>query len=210
MIAETSEFAFSYRPKTCFGIGQCTLADAAAEKTVLKRGRSCGAADVIITDRSDREKLRCIVPGKAEDRTTVPGGPLWLHQEYIETLQTLGEFRVFIRSQSPSGAIYSHCGEVICSSARIPRIPGNPASLLRLQTPGPHLTAPMMLLSLCIRPWMETVYWSRSIRRARPGAASTATSPAISSSLSMYPAQWVATPQYPAAGVKTTAFPCSI
>ena len=114
MIAETSQYAFSYRPKTCFGIGKCTLVDAAAEKTVLKRGRSCGAADVIITDSSDREKLRCIVPGKPEGRTTVPGGPLWLHQEYVETLQTLGEFRVFIRSRSPSEAIYSQCGEIIC------------------------------------------------------------------------------------------------
>ena len=114
MIAESSEYAFSYRPKTCFGIGQCTMADLSAEKMVLKRGRSCGAADVIITDLSDREKLRCTISEEIVDRALAPHGPHWLHQEYVETLQTLGEFRVFICSPSRSRATYAECGEIIC------------------------------------------------------------------------------------------------
>ena len=49
IIAESSEYAFSYRPQTCFGIGQCAMMDLSAETMVLKRDRSCGAAAFLIT-----------------------------------------------------------------------------------------------------------------------------------------------------------------
>jgi hypothetical protein len=88
IIAKNSAYVFSYRPKTCFGIGQCTLAVLTAEKTALKRGSSCGAADVIITDRSNRDRLRCALPERIEDDANqcnlAVGEHLWFHQEYVK------------------------------------------------------------------------------------------------------------------------------
>ena len=77
---------------------------------VLKRSRSCGAADVIITHKSDRDNLRCTIPGQVMETVLTPDESHWFHQEYVETLQTLGEFRVFIRSPTT----YAEQGEIIC------------------------------------------------------------------------------------------------
>ena len=113
MIADDSEHVFSFRPRTCFGTGPCTLAHLdQSERMVLKRAYSCGAADVVITDPSDRNSLLCTLSD--QEPSTDFNEQLWFHQEYVASLHTLGEFRVFIKSQTPISSRKN--GYIICAA----------------------------------------------------------------------------------------------
>lgn len=61
------------------------------DDTVLKRGNSdCGTHVLFPSNRTRRR--RCV----ADLQAMSPFGELWLSQEFIPTLQTIGEWRVFI------------------------------------------------------------------------------------------------------------------
>ncbi|KAF4969155.1 hypothetical protein FZEAL_10281 [Fusarium zealandicum] len=94
--------AFAYRPETCYGQGPCPLEDCEG-KMVFKRTCSSGALDVEIGEASDKSlwrRLKCQNNRNTRVRTrrddTLPGRT-WLHQEYIDSLTTFGEIRVFMR-----------------------------------------------------------------------------------------------------------------
>ncbi|EWZ78776.1 hypothetical protein FOXG_21512 [Fusarium oxysporum f. sp. lycopersici 4287] len=99
-IARDAEWKYSYRPRTCLGRGKCTLPSTAVKKMVVKRGYSCGAGDVEVVDGTQRHNLRCIDteqshPGPYNTNIDIRK-PTYFHQEYIESLQTIGEYRVYI------------------------------------------------------------------------------------------------------------------
>jgi hypothetical protein len=79
----------SYRPKTCFGQSGCILSDP-QQKTVSKRSHSCGAGHVHTGRSGRRSRAKCSSPGKSLD------GPVWFHQEYVDSLVKFGEYRIFL------------------------------------------------------------------------------------------------------------------
>lgn len=101
-IAQSNQ-KFTYRPKTCLGIGECTLPEVCA-RHVIKRSYSCGGAHVRVARANSRPGLRCQL------RTTAPtsmrAGPrptnsasskhVWFHQELVDSLGRFGEFRVWL------------------------------------------------------------------------------------------------------------------
>ncbi|KAK1754116.1 hypothetical protein QBC47DRAFT_385735 [Echria macrotheca] len=88
---------YAYRPRTCFGLGKCTLADLPDNaKVVLKRSCSSASEHVIITTAADRTRLRCSREDATELLGSQDGSEYWIHQEYVEELQSIGEFRVFV------------------------------------------------------------------------------------------------------------------
>ncbi|EGU85061.1 hypothetical protein IWW34DRAFT_837722 [Fusarium oxysporum f. sp. albedinis] len=100
MIARDADWKYSYRPRTCFGMGKCTLPSTLIKRMATKRGYSCGGADVKIVESTMRDNLECIETpqSNSEPFEFVPDirQPRFFHQEYIESLQKLGEYRVFI------------------------------------------------------------------------------------------------------------------
>ncbi|KAK4890847.1 hypothetical protein LTR49_028711, partial [Elasticomyces elasticus] len=109
-LAQTSPDVYAYRPRTCLGFTPCTLGDDA--QTVFKRSHSDGGLHVQIEPRGVRTSLRCTPANSSRRKTklcprssqaTSPAlalhagsQPHWLHQEYVPTLATVGEFRVFV------------------------------------------------------------------------------------------------------------------
>ncbi|KAJ2983395.1 hypothetical protein NQ176_g719 [Zarea fungicola] len=90
-----------WRPKTCFGMGDCALPDVSQDSPqAIKRNHSCAAADVEIVTRRDA-KLKCATPAQVKTHAgTQPKGRdpgyLHFHQQRIPTFQDFGEFRVFV------------------------------------------------------------------------------------------------------------------
>ncbi|PQK18054.1 hypothetical protein BB8028_0010g00430 [Beauveria bassiana] len=88
-----------WRPQTCFGLGDCSLLSGSQ---VIKRNYSCAAKDVEIMTTRDQDKLMCTVPSdndRACGKRSAGGealGPIYFHQEAVPTLQSFGEFRVFV------------------------------------------------------------------------------------------------------------------
>ena len=103
-IAKESEWKFSYRPKTCYGQRRCKLVS--HQTTVHKRTYSGCADHVRIRSNRQRDGLICTLEHptktrKSSKRVEFPSGPqYWFHQEYISAIQTFGEFRVFIVTES--------------------------------------------------------------------------------------------------------------
>ncbi|KAM0362848.1 hypothetical protein ACHAO7_011080 [Fusarium culmorum] len=95
MIAQRSDRKYSFRPKTCLGIGRCTLPGQAVDKMVVKRSLSCGAGHVEVVERAKRDKLSCYEPG-SRPRSVDVNEPIYFHQEYIDSLLTFGEYRIYI------------------------------------------------------------------------------------------------------------------
>jgi hypothetical protein len=99
---------FAYRPRTCFGVGRCKLGGLSADaRVVLKRSHSAASEHVKITTVNDRDLLQCYKTdtGELDGRPSPDTEHIWFHQEYIEPLQSLGEFRVFIAcDRIPEGA----------------------------------------------------------------------------------------------------------
>ncbi|KAK5713822.1 hypothetical protein LTR17_017448 [Elasticomyces elasticus] len=109
-LAQTSPDVYAYRPRTCLGFTPCTLGDDA--QTVFKRSHSDGGLHVQIEPRGVRTSLKCTPANSSRRKTklcsrssqaTSPAlaldagpQPHWFHQEYVSTLATVGEFRVFI------------------------------------------------------------------------------------------------------------------
>ncbi|KAK5709474.1 hypothetical protein LTR17_019749 [Elasticomyces elasticus] len=92
-IAHTSPDTYAYRPRTCLGFTHCTLHDDA--QTVFKRSHSDSGLHVQVKPQGAWGPMFTTI------RTRSPSDagslqPHWFHQEYILTLATVGEFRVFI------------------------------------------------------------------------------------------------------------------
>ena len=119
-IAGKSEWKFSYRPKTCYGQRICELAS--HQITVHKRTYSGCADHVKIQSNTRRNELTCTLEHpprahKPSKKGLSPSSPqYWFHQEYISTLQTFGEFRVFIVTEScASGGRRGRRGKIIAA-----------------------------------------------------------------------------------------------
>jgi hypothetical protein len=97
---------FAYRPRTCFGARPCRLADMNDNvSVVLKRSHSAASEHVKVTRASDRKQLGCYKKDVSElrERSLPDTEHIWFHQEYVEPLRSLGEFRVFIACDAASG-----------------------------------------------------------------------------------------------------------
>jgi hypothetical protein len=119
-IARKSEWKFSYRPKTCYGQRCCELAS--HQITVHKRTYSGCADHVKIQSNTRRDELTCTLERpprarKPSKKGVSPSSPqYWFHQEYISTLQTFGEFRVFIVTERcATGGQRGRRGKVIAA-----------------------------------------------------------------------------------------------
>ncbi|CAF3556700.1 unnamed protein product [Fusarium graminearum] len=89
---------FSYRPRTCFGRGKCTMADW-SKKMVLKRNFSCGARNVRVVSAGQKTSWKGLACTdrkhqssgvKGDEKTTL------FHQEYVKNLEEWGEIRVMM------------------------------------------------------------------------------------------------------------------
>ncbi|KAK4206288.1 hypothetical protein QBC37DRAFT_301083 [Rhypophila decipiens] len=97
----------SYFPKTCDGIGRCKLPPPGTgmnveggDKMVVKPICSSGGKGVRVVSVTERQGLKCVL--SQQRRQNIDPQKHMFHQEYIETLSTLGEFRVVIvRDTSP-------------------------------------------------------------------------------------------------------------
>ena len=85
---------FQYRPITCSGSGRCALAE--HSKTVQKRSSSCGSRHVKINS-CRTSSLHCEIEGKlpATKQPTISTA-VYFHQEFVDTFDSIGEFRVFL------------------------------------------------------------------------------------------------------------------
>ncbi|KAI1358856.1 hypothetical protein F5Y08DRAFT_332772 [Xylaria arbuscula] len=106
IIAKQSPERFRFRPETCFGNRSCALLGEGSQ-SVVKKSHSCGGNGVeVVTIEEARNKVGC--RDMKRRRTGIrpdsgiaqvgPRNPLLLHQEYIATLQSFGEFRVFLQA----------------------------------------------------------------------------------------------------------------
>ena len=92
---EAKNDRFGYRPRTCFGVGSCSLTDLDESRLIIKRSHSAASEHVRGQEKKDRQRLKCC---DGNGRTLKKDKVLyyWFHQERVETLKTLGEFRVFV------------------------------------------------------------------------------------------------------------------
>ncbi|SPJ80236.1 uncharacterized protein FTOL_08628 [Fusarium torulosum] len=99
-IAQDADWEYSYRPRTCSGMGKCALPSKTVKKMVTKRSQSCGAGHVKIVDGTERDNLRCIDTEESNSKLCETDidirQPIFFHQEYIDSLRTFGEYRIFI------------------------------------------------------------------------------------------------------------------
>lgn len=100
------------RPITCDSATQCRL----SEVGVLKRSHSCGSEHVILHPKAiDVAKhLRCQSSGRRiSSRRAAQTTERWFHQEFVEGLRKLGEFRVFIVTVQDTTARRGRRGRVL-------------------------------------------------------------------------------------------------
>ncbi|KAH7070881.1 hypothetical protein FB567DRAFT_633815 [Paraphoma chrysanthemicola] len=133
-IAASSPQEFSFRPKTCFGSGSCTLTGVAC--TVHKRSHSGCASHVKVKPKGEKGFLTCVaadtsttlntrsmVQKKGRTDKKSSAAPLgldgtsspfvhWFHQEYIQALQEF-EFRVFIATQKDPIGLRGRRGRIV-------------------------------------------------------------------------------------------------
>ncbi|KAH6668355.1 hypothetical protein B0J14DRAFT_675008 [Halenospora varia] len=86
------------------------------EKTVHKRQDSCGKAHVLAKTKDQRGELTC---STSSQNAAVPikckaNGPLWFHQELVDTFEKFGEFRAFIVTEPDPKALRGRKGKIIC------------------------------------------------------------------------------------------------
>ncbi|KAF4449987.1 hypothetical protein F53441_6820 [Fusarium austroafricanum] len=124
-VAKTAPFAFSYRPKTCFGHGVCILAD--QETTIFKGTFSWGSSHIRELECTSKEAqglIRCTQGGKLPKKPVrrplprVSGdlpesmpGRQWFHQEKIDALQRWRQLRVFMAGDDIVEIGYSFMSE---------------------------------------------------------------------------------------------------
>lgn len=106
---------FSFRPTTCYGIGVCRLPhDTTA--MVLKRSHSSGGSHVRRYKPTDRNKLLCRASLPTPPKKYIRIQRSWainsihFHQECIPTLQSLGEYRVFVCKSDIISTAYTKPG----------------------------------------------------------------------------------------------------
>lgn len=122
----------TWRPKTCFGRGECLLTQPHGGQMVLKRSYSCAGRDVQVVAMTNRGKLLC----KAPEPDQAPKHPkrgryqgvqayrfLYFHQEYVSTFRRTGEFRIWVCD-----------GRVVCAfrTKDDEHLPGKPMALRQL------------------------------------------------------------------------------
>ncbi|KAL0929695.1 uncharacterized protein CTRU02_215338 [Colletotrichum truncatum] len=107
----------TWRPTTCFGVGECALVGV---KDIMKRAWSCSSVHVVRSGEH-ASKLTCHQPkrrrnGKQKTTATIAGEDddegVWFHQEYVEMLSRM-ELRVFIATRPDPNGLRGLRGEVI-------------------------------------------------------------------------------------------------
>jgi hypothetical protein len=102
---DLAQGSITWRPKTCFGVGECLLTQPQGGKMVLKRSHSCAGRGVQVVAMTKRDKLLCKAPvpdqtAKYKKRGRYQGVQLhrflYFHQEYVPTFRRTGEFRVWV------------------------------------------------------------------------------------------------------------------
>ena len=122
----------TWRPKTCFGMGECLLTQPQGGQMVLKRSHSCAGREVKVVAITQRDKLLCKAPvpdqpAKQRKRGRYQGVRahrfLYFHQEYVPTFRRSGEFRVWVCG-----------GRVVCAfrTKDDENLPGKPMALRQL------------------------------------------------------------------------------
>lgn len=81
------------RPRTCYLGGSCSRPR--EERTVHKRQDSCGRTHVLVKTKDQRSALTYSV-NPTMPMKCMANRPLWFHQEFVDTIERLGEFRAFI------------------------------------------------------------------------------------------------------------------
>lgn len=95
----------AWRPKTCFGMGECVLTQPENGQMVLKRSHSCAGKEVKVVAMTKRDKLQCTAPmpnqavgrvKRARYQSVQTNRFLYFHQEYVPSFRRTGEFRVWV------------------------------------------------------------------------------------------------------------------
>ena len=105
------EERFQYRPRTCSGSGPCVLIG--HPRTTQKRSNSCGSRNVrIISCRT--KQLRCqALGGLPATKQQAIGTVVYFHQEFVDSFDSIGEFRVFLVCERCSHALRGRRARVI-------------------------------------------------------------------------------------------------
>ena len=112
LVAQHAPLDWLFRPITCDCTSTCRLGKAG----VLKRTHSCGSEHVILhpTPSDYSRNLRCLADQRrTSKRKAAQTTQRWFHQEFIEGLRQIGEFRVFIVTVSDARSTRRRKGEVI-------------------------------------------------------------------------------------------------
>lgn len=112
LVAQHAPLDWSFRPITCDCTSECRL----GKVGVLERTHSCGSEHVILRPTpSDLSKnLRCLAGQRRTSKRKAAQSPeRWFHQEFIEGLRQIGEFRVLIVTVSDARSTRGRRGEVI-------------------------------------------------------------------------------------------------
>jgi hypothetical protein len=94
----------TYRPRACYPVGAkhtCHLGNSI--KTVLKRSHSCAADQVSIVPVGKRGVPVCEHLPVSDQGPMSGGFYRWVHQEYVASLVTFGEFRVYVATRKGAG-----------------------------------------------------------------------------------------------------------
>jgi hypothetical protein len=94
----------TYRPRACYPVGAkhtCRLGNSI--KTVLKRSHSCAADQVSIVPVGKRGVPVCEHLPVSDQGLMSGGFYRWVHQEYVASLVTFGEFRVYVATRKGAG-----------------------------------------------------------------------------------------------------------
>jgi hypothetical protein len=117
-VATNKDTAYTYRPKTCFGIGECVIPD---EDTFQKRSNSWATQHANHIPKgartSSRFKVKCSLPGSAFNspriRHPITLFQIWFHQQYVPTFSTFGEMRVYIATVKDAKALRRRRGVIL-------------------------------------------------------------------------------------------------
>ena len=100
-----------YRPITCAGYSLCPLRDHL--QTVVKRSWSCGSQHVRIINTPSK-KLICSRSGAIQRPAKLgKSDQFYFHQEFINSFQQIGEFRVFIVCENDPASLRRRAGRIV-------------------------------------------------------------------------------------------------
>lgn len=111
-VAQRAQSGWSFRPITCDCTSTCRL----GKVGVLKRTHSCGGEHVIVRPTASEvsRHLRCIADQRrTSKRKAAQSTERWFHQDFVEGLRRIGEFRVFIVIVSDATAPRGRRGRVV-------------------------------------------------------------------------------------------------